>query len=311
MLRTMAACGALAGLMVMATEPAAATGGGDPYSGTQAQLSTRGSHIDLVAAETLRSWAAETVRGQGDGPWYEYATVSPCGGYPGRIGSDDLCGYAVGLCVSQPGDGPAVAIFRREVDADGAPVRGRTGDWESLGITCFPELVPGAGNVLTMAMIRRAFHDTDFAVPSVNIQPEGDVTLVNLPTYFEVRFPESGFGPDEVDTPDPATLLGHRIQVRPRLKSVTYHLGTRTVGPTTDLGGPYPSGDVVETYAQAGPVEVRVDIVYTGQFRVSGSDWFDIPGEVDLEGTTVTLDVREARARLYGSGATAATGGTG
>ena len=40
-----------------------------------------------------------------------------------------------------------------------------------------------------MAMIRDAFHDTDFTVPTVNIQPEGDVTLVNLPTFFEVRFP--------------------------------------------------------------------------------------------------------------------------
>ena len=60
-----------------------------------------------------------------------------------------------------------------------------------------------------MAMIRDAFHDTDFSVPTVNIQPEGDVTLVNLPTYFEVQFPRSGFGPDEVDTPDPARLLGY------------------------------------------------------------------------------------------------------
>ena len=43
-----------------------------------------------------------------------------------------------------------------------------------------------------MAMIREAFHDTDFSVPTVNIQPEGDLTLVNLPTYFEVKFPEAG-----------------------------------------------------------------------------------------------------------------------
>ena len=87
--------------------------------------------------------------------------------------------------------------------------------------------MPGAGRALTMAMIRDAFHDTDFAVPTVNIQPEGDVTLVNLPTFFEVKFPEAGFGPDEVDTPDPARLLGYHIEVRPRLKSITYHLGPR------------------------------------------------------------------------------------
>ena len=154
-----------------------------------------------------------------------------------------------------------------------------------------------------MAMIRDAFHDTDFAVPSLNIQPEGDLTLVNLPTYFEVRFPEDGFGPEEVDTPDPARLLGYRIEVRPLLKSVTYHLGERTVGPTTSLGGPHPTGDIRATYTRPGAHEVRADIVYTGQFRVGGSEWFDIPGEVDLVGTPVTLTVREATARLYtGSG---------
>ncbi len=178
---------------------------------------------------------------------------------------------------------------------------GASGEWLPRGVTCFPELVPGARNVLTMAMIKDAFHDTDFTLPTVNIQPEGDVTLVNLPTYFEVKFPEAGFGPGEVDQPDPARLLGYRIEVRPRLKSVTYHLGERTVGPTTDLGGPYPSGSVVQTYTRPGEHQVRVDIVYTGQFRVGGSGWIDIPGEVDLQGTPVTLTVREAKSRLYTS----------
>ena len=150
-----------------------------------------------------------------------------------------------------------------------------------------------------MAMIRDAFHDTDFTVPTVNIQPEGDVTLVNLPTFFEVKFPAAGFGPDEVDTPDPARLLGYHIEVRPRLKSITYHLGTTTIGPTTSLGGPHPTGDIRATYLQPGTHRVRADIVYTGQFRVGGSQWFDIPGDVDLQGTPVTLTVREARSRLY------------
>jgi hypothetical protein len=261
--------------------------------------SDSGTQIHLVDASTLASWAPSAVVGQGAGPWYEYATVSPCNGYPGRPRSDDLCGKALALCLHDPGDGPAVAIFRREVEADGSPVSGAAGDWQPRGITCFPELVPGAGPVLTMAMIREAFHDTDFAVPTVNIQPEGDVTLVNLPTYFEVEFPDEGFGPDEVDTPDPARLLGHHIEVRPRLKSVTYHLGNRTIGPTENLGGPYPTGDIIATYTEAGAVDVHADIVYTGQFRTGGSDWFDIPGEVDLRGSTVTLDVREAHARLY------------
>jgi hypothetical protein len=152
-----------------------------------------------------------------------------------------------------------------------------------------------------MAMIREAFHDTDFSVPTLNIQPEGDVTLVNLPTFFQVVFPEDGFGPEEVDTPDPDRLLGYRIEVRPLLKSVTYHLGDQVIGPTTSLGGPYPSGDIRATYRQPGTHDVFAEIVYTGQFRVGGSEWFDIPGEVGLPGAPVTLTVREAKSRLYTS----------
>ncbi|NHA70326.1 hypothetical protein [Phycicoccus flavus] len=147
-----------------------------------------------------------------------------------------------------------------------------------------------------MARIREAFHETDFSVPTVNIQPEGDVTLVNLPTFFEVVLPEEGYGPDEVDQ---IQLLGYDIEVRPRLKSVTYRLGDETVGPTKDLGGPYPSGSIVHTYTRAGEVPVQVDIVYTGEFRVNGSGWIDIPGEVDLAGDPVVLTVREAKSRLY------------
>jgi hypothetical protein len=87
--------------------------------------------------------------------------------------------------------------------------------------------------------------------------------------------------------------------VKPILKSVTYHLGTRTVGPTTSLGGPHPSGDITATYTEPGTQQVRVDVVYTGQFRVGGSQWFDIPGEVDLRGSPVSLTIREAQSRLY------------
>ena len=261
--------------------------------------SDNGSVIELVDAEELKGLEARYWRLASAGPWYDYRSVSPCGGHPDRPGSDELCGRAVTMCSSGvSGDGPAVAIYRREVDEDGAPVAGSAGEWSYVGYTCLPGSVPG-NTGLTMAMIRDAFHDTNFSVPTVNIQPEGDVTLVNLPTYFEVRFPEAGFGPDEVDTPDPARLLGYRIEVRPVLKSVTYHLGSQTVGPTTSLGGPHPTGDIRATYAQPGEQRVWVDVVYTGQFRVGGSEWFDIPGEVDLEGAPVTLTVREAKSRLY------------
>lgn len=266
---------------------------GDTTEDNQIRISLRKTDLERLAHDEIAREAA--------GPWYEYSLVSVCGGLPGTGGTDSLCGASFISCsLTDPeiGPGPALELYRREIDEHGAS---KGGPWESLGATCLPEMAPGGSDALTLAMIREAFHDTDFSVPRLNIQPEHDVTLVNLPTFFEVQFPEAGFGPDEVDTPDPARLLGYRIEVRPRLKAVTYHLGIRTIGPTTSLGGPHPTGDIRATYPQPGTHEVRVDVVYTGQFRVGGSQWFDIPGQVDLQGTSVTLTVREATSRLYTS----------
>ena len=275
---------------------APALAGGDDIDGSS---SSTGSVVNLVGSDSLRDWSEQALFQADTGPWFEYDSVSVCGGHPDRPGSDSMCLRAVVMCQSGVnGDGPAVAIFRRELERNRQPTPGAAGRWTSVGFTCFPALVPGARNTLTMAMIREAFHDTDFTVPTVNIQPEGDLTLVNLPTFFEAKFPESGFGPGEIDAVDPARMLGHRVEVRPVLKSITYHLGGQTVGPTTSMGGPYPNGDVRATYSSAGSHEVRADIVYTGQFRVGGSEWFDIPGEVDLTGTPVTLTVAEAKSRL-------------
>ncbi|MBM6404153.1 hypothetical protein JQN72_07835 [Phycicoccus sp. CSK15P-2] len=273
----------------------------EPQKGVfSSSASESGADIRFRSLNELRGWASEAVIAtNSDKPKYDYTSVSPCSTGPGSPGADALCLRAFNLCLSRPGDGPAVAIYRREVDADAGPVEGAAGAWQAVGYTCFPEAVPGAENVLTMAMIREAFHDTDFSVPTVNVQPEGDVTLVNLPTFFEVVFPREGFGPGEVDRPDPARLMGHAVEVRPKVKTVTYSLGETVVGPTRDLGGPYPDGSVVHSYGSAGEQVVRVDVVYTGQFRVGGSGWIDIPGEVDLEGAPVTLTVREARSRLY------------
>lgn len=268
----------------------AADGWGGQTGDTNVRVNLFRTDLERIASQQLPG---------SDGPKFEYGLASVCGQLePGADGSDNLCGASFIACSEtnpEVGAGPAMFVWRRTAAANGSPAS----QWESLGVTCLPQMVPGASPALTMAMIQRAFRDTDFTKPRVNIQPEGDVTLVNLPTFFEVQFPEAGFGPDEVDRPDPATLLGHEVEIRPRLESITYHLGERTVGPTTDLGGPYPDGTVVQTYTRPGEQQVRADIVYSGQFRVGGSGWIDIPGTVELQGTPVTLTVREAKARLY------------
>ena len=78
-----------------------------------------------------------------------------CGRRSCALGNDRAAGAGTSSLSSSGG---------RWIDA-GTPVAGAAGVWDRWRYTCLPELVPGAGRALTMAMIRDAFHDTDFSVP--------------------------------------------------------------------------------------------------------------------------------------------------
>ncbi|MFN8099603.1 MAG: hypothetical protein U0Q21_15120 [Dermatophilaceae bacterium] len=151
-----------------------------------------------------------------------------------------------------------------------------------------------------MAMIEAAFHRTPFALPGVHIQPEGNRTLVTLPTYFALEWTEKGFEPEEIDTLNPRDWFGLTVRVKPVFQSVTYSFGDGTgEGPTTKLGGPYPTGDIVHTYDTGGVYDTQVTAVVTGQVSLNGSEWIDIPGQADLAGPVTPLTVLTARNHLY------------
>lgn len=253
----------------------------------------------LGTAELAKVSTGKSVGGaKGQDP-YEYASVANCPGtVPGSSNADSFCQPAMAACAGNSpaqGLGPSVKVFRRTAASGGSP----PGPWVQVGVTCFPQRVPGSPT-LGMAQIVSAFHDTRFAVPSLRIQPKGNVTLVNLATYFELTWPSEGFAPGEVDHPDPARLLGFRIEIRPLLRDVTYVFGDgQTMGPTTRTGGPFPDGDVTHTYGRSGDLLVRADVTYVGQFRVADGAWVDIPGDVRVRGTSQRLQVRTAEARLY------------
>ncbi|MFN8029233.1 MAG: hypothetical protein U0Q10_02580 [Dermatophilaceae bacterium] len=194
------------------------------------------------------------------------------------------------ICKTLPGNGPGVWVYQRTLRPESP--------WDFLGWTCYPQVIPGGP--ADLKHVADAFKVTDFALPGLNIQPEGDLTLVRLPTYFEVKWPTKGFEPNEIDTLDPAKWFGMHIQVHPVLKSVTYSLGDgRVLGPTASLGGPYPSGDIVAAYEGAGVVETRADVIYKGYVAIDDSEWIEIPGEVALSGTPTNLTIKTATNRLY------------
>lgn len=236
-------------------------------------------------------------------PWFKYASTSYCNSdLPGAGGSTQAsCSAEYAVCNGgQTGGpaGPAVWVWQMEVGRTGQPVPGAT--WKNVGFTCLSALVPGANNVLTMQMILDEFHKTAFAKPTASIQPVGLKTLVNLPTYYELKWPAAGFEPGEADA---TTLVGRRVEIEPVFVSATYIYGDgEASGPIDTFGGPYPSGDVIHTYRQKMVAPVQINANYGGRFRVDGGAWIDVPDTVTIEGTPVNLTVAEAKARLYNYG---------
>ena len=224
---------------------------------------------------------------------FEYATVYACP--TNAPGDPDLpCTGSIQGCVGNTpaqGQGPLVRMYRRELDTSGNPV----GGWTSIGTTCFPQFAPGKP-VLGLGPILAAFHNTPWAKPTAHIQPEGNVTLVTLATYFEVNWPATGFQPGEIDT---ITLLGTPVRIRPTVQGYTYVFGDGTsFGPTASAGGPYPSGDITHAYPTAGTFNTHIDITYGGEFSIAGSAWIPIPETVTVAGLTRPLTVKTAPARL-------------
>jgi hypothetical protein len=173
--------------------------------------------------------------------------------------------------------------------------------WRIVGRSCnVPVTVRPAQPVLTLAMVQRAFRDVDFARPGVRIQPEGTVTLVNLPTFYRVVWPASGVAPNERAT---VRILGRSVTITPSVSTYAYDYGEG--GPATvsaDPGGVYPSGVITHSYSRTGLVPARVRASYTAVFSVDGGPAQPVADTVVIQGPATMLVVREARARLEAAG---------
>ena len=176
--------------------------------------------------------------------------------------------------------------------------------WTTVGTLCgldaVPPGVPAPPAVPTMGQIQTAFRQLPFSKPRVAIQPAGNVTLVNLPTYFRATWPnDSGLQPGEISAP--VQLLSWTVEFKIAPRSYEFHYGDgASSGPVTDAGGVYPDGKIRHTYASANRgAKVTVDSQLSGQYRVNGGAWTDINAVADLQDEPVTtVQVREAQARL-------------
>lgn len=237
-------------------------------------------------------------------PRVEYRLTLACGS--GRVrsiqGSEDVtnCLYALSACQyrNPPSDQPLYYVWKRRTNPPNSP-------WVLAGETCGTQSAPPAAvpppPVPTLGQIQDAFRRLPFSKPTVRIEPRGNVTLVNLPTYYEATWPDdTGLQPGE--TSQPVQLLSWSVEFRVSSRSYTFHYGDGTSsGRVSDAGGGYPSGSIRHTYAAPNETaRVRVDSQLTGQFRVNGGEWIDVDTIADLQNEPVTtLVVKEAKARLY------------
>lgn len=145
-------------------------------------------------------------------------------------------------------------------------------------------------------MIEREVKRTPWAVPTVSLQPKGNVTLITLPVFPRADFPNRGYEPGEIRS---TTLLGYDIRIRPKLVGYTYDFGDgKTVGPTLSPGGTWPDGAVKHAYASPGEFTFTVSAVYGAEFSVEGDTWVQIDDTATVSGESETVTVREARAQL-------------
>lgn len=225
---------------------------------------------------------------------YEYWTPMACPANTDPDKTEVGCEKAFKTCVNvKNAVGPLVRIeFRAKLP------KHKFGPWQYAGETCWPNLVPSAKSKphLTVAMINSAFIKTPFVKPKATMEPVGNRTLVNLPNYFTADFSGPGYGPDKVRT---VTLLGHKVRIKPVLKSNTFHFGDgASLGPTVSRGGGYPNGDVKHTYLKRGSFGASVTTVYGGQFAVDGGRFTDLPGTATITGPAQPIQVLEAKGRL-------------
>lgn len=143
----------------------------------------------------------------------------------------------------------------------------------------------------------QAWTTQTFTKPSVSIQPVGNTTLAGLPTYFQAAFGAAGLAPGESVT---VTVLGHTLTLRPTNVTYTYHFGDgATQGPTSDTGGPYPTGAITHTYPEKRSVTTRIDVTLSGQYQENGGAWQTIPGSTTVTGESQQLTVAILQSRLH------------
>lgn len=155
-------------------------------------------------------------------------------------------------------------------------------------MTCGPPESPDstitAGDVLH-EFKRYAWPSADFI-----IEPEADFILVNRNTA--ARAPDNGPVTKNI------TLLGEPVTLEATPDTWTWHWGDGSTHITDHPGQPHPHATIHHTWTRADTTAARVDITYTGRYRINNGPWAPLPGTHTVRGPATTLDVIQAAVQL-------------
>lgn len=215
--------------------------------------------------------------------------ITPMCSLNGLHGADDMCMAAVTYCQ----DGRVgfwvwhrVTTFTRDAKGNGTKV---VGSWKQEdGAYCLGADDPGVPTIgKVISRVQDLFLQNDVGILPVAVKAApAPKTLVNLATRF------SGGTGAVVDLPV-ATPWGN-VVIHAKPLRWRWQFGDGT--PTLVTSVP----DVTHVYRRPGVLTgVRVDVEWGGTFSVAGDPTaYPIVGTAMVPGTSVTVDVREARSQL-------------
>jgi hypothetical protein len=221
------------------------------------------------------------------GPVISQVTWTPAcaGSDPARAGT--LCPSATTLCPPEE-SGAQVRMWRWTRQWDLVAGRAVTA-WQVAGAECVSSEI--AGNPDANLLLLRTFRDrVKLLAATVEVQPSSGRTLVNLDTIFYTK--------NRSETVTGIDVLGRSVDLRLTAVAYRWSFGDGQATTTAGPGRPYPSKDVSHRYSASGVVAPRVDVTYTGRYRIDGGRWIDIAGDATVTGPTVPLTVVEARSEL-------------
>lgn len=201
--------------------------------------------------------------------------------------AETLCPSATTLCPPTE-HGAQVRMWRWTRPWDQVAGRAVT-PWQVAGVACAG--LEFARTSTLSDRILRIFRDrAKLLAATVEIQPPNGRTLVNLDTIFSTE--------NQSRTITGIDVLGRSVDLRLEAVAYRWSFGDGEATTTARPGRPYPGKDVSHRYSAPGVVTPRVDVTYTGEYRVDGGSWLGIPGDATVTGPAVQLTVVEAQSEL-------------